>query len=121
MLTALGSIADQQANLTKQTMQKFKQLLDYAASHTDAVLTYKSSEMVLVGHSDTLHLSETKASIRAGGHFFMSKNTTFPTNNGTVFTISKIIKAVMSLAAEAEMGAMFINCKEAIPARHELE
>ena len=51
----------------------------------------------------------------------MSKNTTFPPNNGTVFTIDKIIKAVMSLAAEAELVAPFINCKEAITAHQELE
>jgi hypothetical protein len=33
----------------------------------------------------------------------------------------KIIKAVMSSKAEAEIGALYINCKEAIPARHTLE
>ena len=47
MLTALGSIADQQANPTEKKMQKVKQLLDYAASHPDAVLTYQASEMVV--------------------------------------------------------------------------
>ena len=40
MLTALVSIAYQQANPTDQTMQKVKQLLDYPASHPDAVLAY---------------------------------------------------------------------------------
>ena len=43
MLTALGSIAAQQANPTDQTVQKFKQPLDYLASHLDAVLTYQAS------------------------------------------------------------------------------
>ena len=43
MIAALGPIAAQQANPTEQTMQKFKQLLDYAASHLDAVLTYQAS------------------------------------------------------------------------------
>ena len=33
MLTSLGSIASQQANLTEKTMQKSKQFLDYAATH----------------------------------------------------------------------------------------
>ena len=65
--------------------------------------------MILVGHSDALYLSETKAHSRAGGHFFMSNNTTFPPKNDAVFNISKIIKAVMSSAAEAELGSMFIN------------
>ena len=117
IITALGSIADRQDNLTEQTMQNFKQLLDYAYSHTDAVLTYQASEMVLAGHIDASYLSETKACIRAGGHLFMSNNTTFLPNNGAVFTISKIIKAVISSASEAELGVLFINCKESIPAR----
>ena len=117
MLTALGSIADQQANPTEQTMQKVKQLLDYAASHPDAVLTYQASEMILEVHINTSYLSQKKARSRARGHLFTSNNTTFPPKNGAVFTIYKIIKAVMSSAAEAEIGALFINCKEAIPAR----
>ena len=56
----------------------------------------------------------------AGGHFFMSNNSTDPPNNGAVLVISKIIKAIMSSAAEAKLGAMFINCREEIPARHTL-
>ena len=51
----------------------------------------------------------------------MSNNMAFPPNNGVVLTIAKIIKAVMSSAAEAELGALFINRKEAIPARQSLE
>ena len=51
----------------------------------------------------------------------MSNNDTIPSNNGAILTISQIIKAVMSSAAEAEIGALYINCKEAIPARHALE
>ena len=95
MLTSLGSITDQKANPTEKTMQKVKQLLDYAASHPDAVLTYQSSYMVLAGHINTSYLSKTKARSRAGGHFFMSNNTKFPPNNGAVFTVFKIIKAVV--------------------------
>ena len=77
--------------------------------------------MVLAGHIDAPYLSETKARSRSGGHFFISNNTTFLPNNGAVLTVAKIIKAFMSLAAEAELGALFINCKEAIPAQQTLE
>ena len=35
--------------------------------------------------------------------------------------MAKIIKSVMSSAAEAELSALFINCREAIPARQALE
>ena len=121
MLTALGSIATQQDNPTERTMQKVKQFLDYAATHPDAIITYRASNRVLVGHSDASYLSETKARSRAGGHFFMSNDSTDPPNNGAVLTIAQIIKNVMSSAAEAELGALFINCREAVPARHTLE
>ena len=38
-----------------------------------------------------------------------------PANNGAVLNIVQIIKTVMTLAAEAEIGAMFINAQEALP------
>jgi hypothetical protein len=51
----------------------------------------------------------------------MSSNTPCPHNNGAVLTITQIIKAVMSSAAETEIGAFYINCWEAVPACHTLE
>ncbi len=77
--------------------------------------------MVLAGHSNASYLSESKARSQAGGHFFMSNNTAKPPNNGAILTISQIIKAVMSLAAEAEVGALYINCRETIPSCHTLK
>jgi len=74
------------------------------ASQEEAVLTYKASDMVLAIHSDESYLSEPKARSRAGGHMFMSSNDNIPTNNGAVLNISQIIRAVMSSAAEAELG-----------------
>jgi hypothetical protein len=121
MLTALGSIATQQANPTKNTMIKVKQFLDYAFTHLDAIVTYQASDMDLAAHSDAFYLLEANACSGAGGHFFMSSNTSCPHNNGTVPTIAQIIKAVMSLAAEAKIEALYINCREAVPACHTLE
>ena len=102
-------------------MKKVKHFLDYAASHPDAIITYCASDMVLAAHSDASYLSESKARSRSGGHFFMSNYDAIPSNNGAVLTVSQIIKAVMYSAAEAELGALFINCREAIPERHALE
>ena len=51
----------------------------------------------------------------------MSADSHDPPNNGAVLIIYQIIKAVMSSASEAELGALFINCREAIPARLALE
>jgi hypothetical protein len=52
---------------------------------------------------------------------FMSANDDIPTNNGAILNISQIIRAVMSSAAEAELGALFINAKTAVSMRHTLE
>ena len=121
MLTALSAIASAQANPTQETMKKCKKFLNYAATHPDAVLTYRASDMVLACHSDASYLIEPKARSRAGGHFFMSKDTPFPPNNGSVLTIAQIIKAVMTSAAEAELGALYINAKEAVRMRITVE
>ncbi len=121
MLPALGTLTTQQASPTKNTMKKIKQFLDFAATHPDAVVAYHASDMVLAGHSNASYRSKSNAQSRAGGHFFMSKNVETPPNNGAVFTILQIIKAVMPSVAEAETGALYINCHEAVPARHVLE
>ena len=70
MLAALGPIAVQQAATTEATMKKVKQLLDYAYTHPDAIVTYTASDMVLVGHSDAYYLSKNNTRSRAGGLFF---------------------------------------------------
>ena len=121
MTTALGSLATQQSSPTTNTMAKIKQFLDYAATHPDAIVTYHPSNMVLAAHSDASYLSEINARSRAGGHFFMSDDTPSPANNSAIHTTAQIIKAVMSSAAEAKIGALYINCREAVPARHTLE
>ncbi len=101
MLTALGSIATQQANPAKNTMIKVKQFLYYAFTHPNAIVIYHASDMVLTAHSVPSYLLEAKACSQAGGHFFMSSNTPCLHNNGMVLTIAQIIKAVMSLVAKA--------------------
>ena len=121
MLPALGSLATQQAAPTENTMTLAKQFLDYADTHLDAIITYHASDMVLSAYSDASYLSESKSRSRAGGHFFVSNNLPIPYNNGAVVAISQIIKSVMSSAAEAELGDLFINYREAIWARHALK
>ncbi len=102
-------------------MKKVRQFLDYTSTHPDAITTYHASDTVLVGHNDPSYLFKSKARSRVGAHFFMSNNTAKPPNNGTILTIAQIIKAVMSLMAEAEVGALYNNCREAIPAHYTLK
>jgi hypothetical protein len=102
-------------------MTHCKQFLDYAATHPDAILTHKRSDMVLMVHSDASYLSEPKARSRAGGHFFLSSDVADPIYNRAVLNIAALIKAVMSSAAEAELGALYINACKAVPQRCTLE
>ncbi len=55
-----------------------------------------------------------KSRSRAGGHFFLSNKDEFPPNNGAIFTNATIIIAVMASAAEAELGVLYLNAKEAV-------
>ena len=52
-----------------------------------------------------------------GGIFFLDSDIAYPNNNGAILTIAQVIKTVMSSVAEAELGALYINCREAIPAQ----
>ena len=121
LLPALSLLASQQARPMERTMELCKQFLDYMASQDDAILTYKASNMALAIHSDASYLSEAKAHSRAGGHMFMSSTKEIPQNKGAILNILQIIRAVMSSAAEAELGALFINAKTAVSIRHTLK
>ena len=51
----------------------------------------------------------------------MARDIAIPENNGAAHTVAQFIKTVASSAAEAELGALYIKCCKAIPARHLLE
>ncbi len=70
--------------------------------------------MILAVHSDAGYCNEKKSRSRVGGHFFLSNDNEFPPINGAILTVATIIKAVMSSTAEAELGALYLNAKEAV-------
>jgi hypothetical protein len=122
MLVALGTLAT--AKTTQATAQGITQLLNYAATHPDAIITYHASDMALHVHSDASYQSESLSRSRAGGYFFLSSsapthtttinpNAPPPPHNGPVHVPCTILKVVVSSAAEAELGALFHNGKEA--------
>jgi hypothetical protein len=115
ILTALSAIATKQAKPTEKTLAKVKQeLLDYCTTQEEPIVTYHASKMILAIHSDAGYCNETNSRSRAGGHFFLSDDVDNPPNNGAILTLATIIKAVMSSAAEAELGALYLNAKEAV-------
>ncbi len=73
--------------------------------------------------SDASYLSETNTHSRACGHFMGWKpGAKKPIKlNGTFFTLCAILRYVVASAAEAELGALFLNCKQAAIFRVRLE
>jgi hypothetical protein len=69
--------------------------------------------MLPTQHSNASYLCKPKARSQAGGHFFLSSDSDI--NNRDVLNLAKIIKAVMSSIAEAELGALYINACKAVP------
>jgi hypothetical protein len=118
LLVALNAIGMQQSAATQQTQQAIDQLLDYVATYPNDGIIYRSSEMVLAAHLDAGFNNESKGRSRAGAHIFLSEDEPEPKWNGPILTIAQIIKFVMSSAAEAELGALYITAKELIPIRH---
>ncbi len=114
ILPVLSSIATDQAAPTERTMLKVKQLLDHCASQEEAIITYNASKMVPAVHSDMGYANEKRARSRVGGRFFLSSNDPDPPNNGAILTNATIIKNVMSSAGKAEIGALYLNAREAV-------
>jgi hypothetical protein len=121
ILPSLSSIATKQAKPTQEMMKTVKQLLDYCATQEEAIITYNASKMILAVHSDAGCCNKKNAHSQAGGCFFLSNDKKIPPNNGAILTNATIIKAVMSSAAKAELGALFLNAKEAVYLRQILD
>eukprot|EP00804_Cyclotella_cryptica_P004359 CCRYP_017999-RA/>CCRYP_017999-RA protein AED:0.23 eAED:0.24 QI:0/0/0/1/0/0/4/0/900 len=121
MLTPISALTAQQAKPTQATMKRAQQFLDYAATQEPAVLTYRASDMILAIHSDVGYHNEENARSRAGGHHFLSENVPYPANNGAIHNEASIIKAVMSSAAEAELGSLYMNAQKGVEIRNILE
>ena len=123
--TAIGELATEQSEGTKTAMQKLSQLLTYCATHPDATVRFTASDMILAVESDASYLSVIKARSRAAGYFLLTNATASPNvplkPNGAVRVLCHIMREVLSSAAEAELGALFHNGKEACPLRVALE
>jgi hypothetical protein len=113
---ALSEISSQQSAPTENTMKQVNQFLDYMWTYPDAIILYRASDMILNVHSDALYLSAPKARSRAGGYFFLGS---LPCDgdpiklNGAIHVTCTILKLVAASAAEAELGALFLNAQEA--------
>ena len=123
MLVALETLSSQQWKSTKQTYYATLWLLNCADSNPNATIRYTASDMILYVHSDASYFYAACSGNRAGGHYFLSSRSpnltmpprTRPRLNGPINTVSKIMSNVMGSAAEAEIGATYINLQEDAP------
>ena len=120
MFHALNDIATKTNQGTTTTLAAAHHLLHYAASNPNGQIRIIASDMILNCHSDAAYLVAPESRSRAGGfHFLGDKDR--KQFNGPVLVLAKIIKHVMSSAAEVEVGAMFLNVRQATPIRKCLE
>ena len=114
MAHALNTLASAQANGTQQTKKAMTHFLQYCATHPNAKIRFKASDMILKIHSDASYLTAKEARSRVGGFLYLG-NKHDNMINGPIHIIAKIIKNVVSSAAEAEIAGVFTNAKEAVP------
>ncbi len=111
----LSTIAHEQTKATKKTSLSINQMLDYCATHPNAKICFRASDMVLNIHSDASYLNAPKARSHIGGHYFLGwiLHDNIPMKlNGAIHVISTILNFVAASTAEAELGALFVNAKE---------
>ena len=130
MLVALGTLESAQTKGTQAIVKAITQLLNYCATHHYAHIRFFASDMYLHVHSNASYQPESEARSRAGGYFFLSdkppahinENEPYsPPHKGALRVLLSIIKAVISSATEAELGALFFNAKDATSLRIMLE
>jgi hypothetical protein len=123
ILPALNEISNNQARPTEITRKACDHLMDYLATHPDAVIRFCASGMCLCVVSDAACLVSPDAGSRCAGLFFLSDHsTTAPpqtATNGAVHALCKTIRGVPASAAET-IG-LFMNAQEAIPMTTALE
>ena len=127
MLKALNTLSTQQSAPTERTLSALVRFMNYAATHPDAKVQYRTSDMVLHISSDASFMNEPKSRSTAAGKFFLngmprSRKDPSPTHdNGPINVLCSIIKVVVGSAAEAESGALYFNCQDGVPIRTCLE
>ena len=125
ILPALNEIAAYQAKPTATTVEKLTMLLDYLSTHSNAVIRFNASDMVLHVETDAAYLVAPKARSRIAGFYYCSnkynKNTPIKVPlNGPVHVECKTLRRVVTSAAEAETAGLFYNAQFSIPIRHML-
>jgi hypothetical protein len=119
-------LATQQAKPAIATLEGLTKLLSCAATHPDAEMQFRASDAVPHIDSDASCLSKSKARSRAAGCHCLSSHPDKlqgkpPPLNRSANTLCSTMRKIVSSAAEAELGTLFHNGKEACSIRTTFE
>ena len=117
MLVALNTIWNQQAAANESTNESIDQILKYLATYANDGIVYRSRKMVISAHSYAGFHNESKFQIQS---VFLEEDESIPRGNEPILTFAQVIISVISSAAEAALGAIFITSKEFFPMRQTL-
>ena len=120
MRPAIDHIAMEQANPTKNTLEKCYRLLNYAATFPNATITYYPSDMIIIANGDASYNSESNARSRGAVITWCGKLNDTSFHNGPIECISTLLPTIVASAAEAEYGTLFIAGKSLLPLRNTL-
>jgi hypothetical protein len=107
MQHALNEICIATTKGTQETQAAVEYFLNYCATHPEAEIIYRASDMILTIDSDAAYQVAAKSRSRASGYHYLG-NLDGKLFNGAIFILAKIIKSVMQSAAEAECGGLYI-------------
>ena len=105
--------------------------MNFCANNLNPKNRYYARDMQLCGHTDASYLSVSKARSRAAAYFYLSIDDGVllpPDNelklparpNSAVHVMSTVMRQFLSSATEAEVGATFYGCQDAVPLRNTL-
>ena len=128
ILVALKNIAAEQANSTQTTAKLVTQLLNYSATHSEAITIYHASGMVLHLHSDASFLSYPESKSRSGVYHYISMKSEDPNKaplnqpplNEPEHVKRTTMRIILASTMESELGALFVNCQRGLAMRMDL-
>mmetsp|Transcript_8846 Transcript_8846/g.12587 ORF Transcript_8846/g.12587 Transcript_8846/m.12587 type:complete len:194 (+) Transcript_8846:562-1143(+) len=118
ILRALNNLSHTQNKSNQHTLKNLHHLMDYLFTKPNVCICYKASNMQLTADSDAAFLILPLAKSRVGGYFALGTNVP---NNGPMYFKCKLLKQVVSSAAEAECAALYHNVNTCILIHYVLE
>jgi hypothetical protein len=115
------SIAVKQASPMTNTIAQTHMLMDYLHTYPNGVIQYHASDIILKTTSDAAYLVQPKARSRAAAHVHLGWQHNSNRVNGALDVLCKTIKNVVSSAAEAKTGGIYLGGKHACPILASLE